>query len=125
VPNSALGLSRTQRQVREKSADSRQVCRVGPDGRERSKQFDRCVDAAVKNCMIARNPCEDVQLRRVERREKRFLTPGQVSELADVIDPRYRNFVLVGAYGGLDPDDLVFTAPEGGPLGHRVFRGRL
>jgi integrase len=24
-----------------------------------------------------------------------------------------------------DPADLVFTAPEGGPLGHRVFRRRL
>ena len=24
-----------------------------------------------------------------------------------------------------EPDDLVFTAPEGGPLGHRVFRRRL
>ena len=31
----------------------------------------------------------------------RFLTPGQVSELADAIEPRYRSFVLVGAYGGL------------------------
>jgi integrase len=150
----------------------------------------KVMTAAIKNRMIARNPCDGVQLPRVERQEMRFLTPRQISELADAIDPRHRGFVLVGAYGGLrlgemtglrwgrvdllrrrvdvaeisyeiggkvffgppktkaarrsvplpefvatalaattspnpEPDALVFTAPEGGPLGHRVFRRRL
>ena len=31
----------------------------------------------------------------------RYLTPGQVADLADTIDPRYRALVLLGAYGGL------------------------
>ena len=119
----------------------------------------------------------------------RFLEPEDVARLADAIDPRYRAFVLLGAYGGLrigemfglrrnrldlvagrvdvveiavevrgqfffgppktragrrsvplprfvldelrshvaaaPADDLVFTAPEGGPLRASLFRRRI
>lgn len=33
-------------------------------------------------------------------REMRSLNPRLVAELADIIDPRYRALVLLGAYGG-------------------------
>lgn len=37
----------------------------------------------------------------------RFLTEDQVVELADVMDQRYRAFVLLGAYGGLRRGELL------------------
>jgi len=36
----------------------------------------------------------------------RYLAPGEVSRLADAIDPRYRAVVLLGAYGGLRAGEL-------------------
>ena len=56
---------------------------------------------AVDGGLIARNPVERVRLPRIERREMRFLTPAEVADLADAIDPRYRATVILGAYGGL------------------------
>jgi integrase len=57
--------------------------------------------------MLAQSPCRRVPLPRVEREEMRFLTPAQVTALADVIRPRYRALVLVGAYGGLRIGELA------------------
>jgi integrase len=37
----------------------------------------------------------------------RFLTPVEITRLADVIRPRYRALVLVGAYGGLRIGELA------------------
>jgi integrase len=48
-----------------------------------------------------------VPLPKVEREEMRFLTPAEVAALADVIHPRYRALVLVGAYGGLRIGELA------------------
>jgi len=144
---------------------------------------------AVRSRLLASNPCEQVQLPRVERDEMRFIGPAEIRRLANSIDPRYHAFVLLGAYGGLrlgemaglrwrcvdfdrgrvevaeisievdgvisfgppktragrrsvalpdvvvsalqaarsidaGDDDLVFTAPGGGPLRHRSFRRR-
>lgn len=57
--------------------------------------------AAVDDGRIARNPAERLELPRIERDEMRFLTPGEVSELAEAIDPAFRALVYLGAYGGL------------------------
>lgn len=62
--------------------------------------------AAVDGGLLAKNPCSNVKLRRVEREEMRFLTAAQVSGLADAIHPRYRALVLVAAYGGLRMGEL-------------------
>src|SRR5215203_275707 len=67
----------------------------------------RTMTAAVNADMLPRSPCRAVRLPRVEREEMRFLTPAEVARLADVIDPRYRALVLVGAYGGLRMGELA------------------
>jgi integrase len=42
----------------------------------------------------------------------RFLTPGEIVDLADAIKPSYRALVLVGAYGGLRIGELAGLRPE-------------
>jgi integrase len=61
----------------------------------------KVLGAAVDTDMIAQNPCRRVPLPRIERREMRFLTPAEVTRLADSIRPGCRALVLLGAYGGL------------------------
>jgi integrase len=61
----------------------------------------RVLASAVENDVMARNPLDGIKPPRVDRQEMRFLTPSEVSTLADVIDERYRAFVVVGAYCGL------------------------
>jgi len=144
---------------------------------------------AVDAGLIASSPADRVQLPRIEREEVAFLSPADVVRLADMIDPRYRCFVLLGAYSGLrfgelaglrrsrvdlmrgtvqvadilvevrghhtwgppktragrrtvplprfvvddltehlagvKPGELVFTAPDGGPLRASLFRRRF
>ena len=63
--------------------------------------------AAVDGGLIPATPCRAVPLPRVEREEMRFLTPAEVTHLADVIDPRFRALVLVAAYGGLRRAELA------------------
>jgi integrase len=152
--------------------------------------FNKALRAAVEDRLIPFNPAADLPLPRIEREEMRCLTVDEVWRLADEIDPRYRSFVLLGAYGGLRlgemnalrwgrvnllqrtvqvratltdvrghlqfgppktraahrevsvpgfvcdelamraagpaaTDDLVFTAPEGGPVRASLFRRRI
>jgi integrase len=61
----------------------------------------KAIGAAVRSRLIASSPCDGLQLPKIEREEMRFLTPPEIERLADGIDPRYRAFVLLGAYGGL------------------------
>jgi len=56
---------------------------------------------AVQDGRLAASPCTGLRLPHIERREMRFLTPGEVAVLAEVIDPRYRALVYLGGYGGL------------------------
>jgi integrase len=109
----------------------------------------KVMGGAVDAGMLAQSPCRRVPLPKVEQEEMRFLTPAEVAALAGAIAPRYRALVLVGADGGLrigelarlprfvveelaahlaepgHPDDLVFTAPQGGPLRVIAFRARI
>ena len=151
--------------------------------------LSKVMRGAVEAGLIASSPCDRVPLPRIERGEIRFLTPAEVRVLASTIDPRYRSFVLVGAYAGLrfgelaglrrsridlmrgtvevaeivvevsgvhtwgppktragkrtvprprsvvdklqdhvaglEPGELVFQAPEGGPLRASLFRRRF
>ena len=61
----------------------------------------RAFRVAVTDGLILRSPCREVKLPRVETHERRFLTPVEVEDLAEVVDRRFRPFVLVGAYTGL------------------------
>lgn len=63
--------------------------------------------AAVDTGRIPSSPCERLSLPRVERTEIRFLTPPEIAALADTMDPAYRTFVLLGAYGGLRAGELL------------------
>lgn len=67
----------------------------------------KALRAAVRASRLHSNPADDVALPRIERTEQRFLTPSEVATLADAIDPRYRAFVLTGAYAGLRLGELA------------------
>lgn len=69
--------------------------------------LSKCLGSAVDSDMIPSNPCDRVKLPKVERHEMMFLTPQQVSQLADSVDERYRALILVGAYCGLRFGELA------------------
>jgi integrase len=63
--------------------------------------------AAAADRRIPHNPAEDVPLPAEPVGEQRFLTMDEVAVLASTIEPRYRAFVLLGAYGGLRFGELA------------------
>lgn len=63
--------------------------------------------AAVDAGLILDSPCRGIELPEIEAEEMRFLTPEDVTRLANSIDPRYRALVLVSAYGGLRWGELA------------------
>ncbi|MGH9045338.1 MAG: tyrosine-type recombinase/integrase [Acidimicrobiales bacterium] len=62
---------------------------------------------AVLDGIIAKTPCAGIALPRERHTEMHFITPGQVNDLADAIDDRYRALVYTAAYGGLRAGELV------------------
>ncbi len=75
-----------------------------------SKAFQivsRAFRVAVTDGIITRSPCREVKLPKIETPERRFLSPGEVEELADTIEARYRALVLTGAYTGLRFGELA------------------
>ena len=69
--------------------------------------LSKVLACAVDDGMLPSNPCARVALPRIERKEMRFLTPHEISTLADAIDPRYRAAVMLGCYGGLRAGELL------------------
>lgn len=67
----------------------------------------RAFRVAVTDGIIARSPCREVKLPKIETFEKRFLSPAEVEELAKAIDARYRVLVLTGSYTGLRFGELA------------------
>ena len=63
--------------------------------------LSKALRAAQEDRLITHNPAERLPLPRIEPMEMRFLDHAEVRTLADTIDPRYRAFVLLAAYGGL------------------------
>jgi hypothetical protein len=61
----------------------------------------KVMGAAVDAGYLAQTPCRNVPLPKIEQEEMRFITPAEIVHLAEVIHPRYRALVFVGAYGGL------------------------
>ena len=66
---------------------------------------------AVRGGKITANPCDGVDLARIEREEMRFLTVSEVDRLAACINPRHRALVYVAAYGGLRIGELAGLRP--------------
>jgi integrase len=56
--------------------------------------------SALDSDIIVRSPCRGVNLPKGSKSEMRFLTADEVSDLASVIDERYRALVLTAAYAG-------------------------
>jgi integrase len=69
--------------------------------------LSKSLRAAVAAGRIAKSPCHEVPLPRVEPEEMRFLNPEEVIRLAEAIHPRYKALVLLGAYGGLRLGELA------------------
>jgi len=63
--------------------------------------------SAVEAGMIPSSPFANVKAPKIEREERRFLSPIEIAHLADAIDPRYRVLVLIGGYGGLRIGELA------------------
>lgn len=59
------------------------------------------LDAAVANGMIVRNVARGVELPRIPRKERRFLSEPQVMRLAEAVPVEYRALILVLAYSGM------------------------
>jgi len=57
--------------------------------------------------LISNNPVAKLPLPRIERREMRFVSAGELMQLAETIDPRYRAFVLLGGFGGLRLGEML------------------
>lgn len=56
--------------------------------------------SALDSDIIVRSPCRGIHLPSDSKREMRFLTADEVSNLATVIDERYRALALTAAYTG-------------------------
>ena len=69
--------------------------------------LNKALRAAQEDKLIAVNPAERITLPKIEREEMRCLNAREVHVLADAIDPRYRGFVLLGAYGGLRLGEIL------------------
>jgi integrase len=65
------------------------------------------LDAAVADQRLAVNPAANVPLPAEHAAEQRYLDREQVLTLADIITPRYRALVLLGAFGGLRWGELA------------------
>ena len=63
--------------------------------------LSKIMRAAVEARLLVATPCVGVQLPKIDRVEMRFLTANEVHTLGQVIEPEWRAFVLLGAYGGL------------------------
>ena len=73
--------------------------------------FSRLMQSAVDQDRISSNPCSGINLLPIDQEEMRFLLPHQVALLAESIDPRYRAYVLVQAYGGLRSGEMAALKP--------------
>lgn len=69
--------------------------------RQAHRLLSSILRVAVRNRMLPFNPAEGLALPKASHREMLFLTAPAVDRLADVIDPRYRSWVYLQAYGGL------------------------
>lgn len=77
--------------------------------------------SALESDLIARSPCRGIKLPPKPQTEMRFLTAGEVAEVADAIDERYRSLVLTAAYtrmsvrGARRPQDASSGSPQKEP----------
>lgn len=78
--------------------------------------------AAVRDRLVAANPCEHIDLPRSPKQDVTILTAAQVVALADAIDPRYRTMVILGAGAGLRISEALGLAVPGVDFLRRELR---
>jgi integrase len=61
--------------------------------RQAHQALNAVLKAAVKNKYLASNPAEGVSLPRIRKKEQRFLTSGQLDDLAQAIEEPYGTLV--------------------------------
>lgn len=69
--------------------------------------FAAMMKKAVARGLIGRSPCTDIELPKVVRDERRYLTEKQVAALVGATPARYKVLVIVGAYLGLRWQELA------------------
>ena len=62
---------------------------------------------AVKQGLVPVNVCDQVNPPRIPQREMETFTVDQIEGIAAAVNPRYRCFILVAAYGGLRWSEVV------------------
>lgn len=91
----------------------RWVTRMGESGmspasvRKAAFALRQMLDAAMVDRRLAVNPAASVPLPAEHAEEQQFLTPEQVTDLAEVMPPQYRALVLLAAYSGLRWGELA------------------
>lgn len=76
------------------------------------RTINRLCNYAIKRGRLHINPCAAVRPPRPGRSTMQFLTVTQVEALAAAMNPRYRAFIMLGAYGGLRWGELRALKPE-------------
>ncbi len=103
MPIGAISVFDVQEWVSDLDADGYAPATI----RKAYQLLGRILNDAVNGGLIARTPCRDVTLPKIEDTEKRFLTPDEITHLADTIDPRYRALVITAAYTGCRIGELI------------------
>lgn len=67
----------------------------------------RVLNQAIEDGIIAKNPCRVHGAGDDRSPERPYVSPGEVLELAEVIDVRFRAFVLLTGLGGLRRGELI------------------
>jgi len=103
MPIGAIGLFDVQDWVSDLDADGYAPATI----RKAYQLLGRILNDAVNGGLIARTPCRDITLPKIEQTEKRFLSPEEITRLADTINPRYRALVITAAYTGCRIGELI------------------
>jgi len=118
MPIGAITLFDVQEWVGDLDADGYAPATI----RKAYQLLGRICNDAVNGGLIARTPCRDVTLPKIEDTEKRFLSPDEISQLADTIDPRYRALVVTAAYTGCRVGELIALDTDRYQPQKRIFR---
>lgn len=103
-PLSSIAKADVQAWVRQLSEEKKLAPRTV---RECFRILSSIFSDAVEERLVAESPCRGVSLPRVEVKERRFLLPDQVRDLAEAIDTRFETYVYAGAYLGLRWSELA------------------
>jgi integrase len=103
MPIGAIGLYDIQDWIAELVANSYAPSTI----RHAYQLLGRICNDAVTAGLIARTPCRDINLPKIQDTEQRFLSPTEITDLANTIDPRYRALVITAAHTGCRVGELI------------------